>query len=48
MNCPICFDGFKLDDNMRELNCKHIFCEECSIEWFDDNIKCPVCMKDFS
>ena len=33
---------------MRELDCKHIICNECSVEWFEDNVKCPVCMKEFS
>ena len=42
--CAICQETFLKNDNMKILNCKHIFCEECLEEWLSENKKCPVCM----
>ena len=44
INCPICFEK---EDNIVELNCGHKICFECSKNWFEENTKCPICMKDF-
>ena len=46
-NCPICFDTFKIDEEIRQLNCNHMMCIECSSDWFQENVKCPICMKEF-
>ena len=44
IDCPICFEK---EDNIVELNCGHKICFECSQNWFEENTKCPICMKDF-
>uniref|UniRef100_T1INQ7 RING-type domain-containing protein n=1 Tax=Strigamia maritima TaxID=126957 RepID=T1INQ7_STRMM len=38
--CPICQDDFR---HPTMLQCKHIFCEECVIMWFDRERTCPMC-----
>ena len=38
--CPICYDTFRTPTL---LHCKHIFCEECLITWFDRERTCPMC-----
>lgn len=44
--CSICFEDFKINNKMRKLNCNHILCNECSVEWFSENLKCPICMEE--
>lgn len=38
--CPICHDEFSLPTM---LTCKHIFCEQCVVTWFDRERTCPMC-----
>ena len=44
--CCICFEDFDKNSKLRKLNCNHILCNECSIEWFSENVKCPICMEE--
>lgn len=39
-SCPICYDDYR---SPTLLHCKHIFCEECLITWFDRERTCPMC-----
>ena len=45
--CPICFENYKVNDEMLKTKCEHLFCEECLKEWCEDNNKCPVCTEEF-
>jgi hypothetical protein len=38
--CPICQESF---DQPVMLKCRHIFCEECVLQWFDRQSSCPLC-----
>ncbi|XP_045126078.1 RING finger and transmembrane domain-containing protein 2-like isoform X1 [Portunus trituberculatus] len=38
--CPICHDDFFSPTMLR---CKHIFCEQCVVTWFDRERTCPMC-----
>ena len=48
-DCSICLEDFKRDDNVITLQCKHIFHENCLINWFikqnSNKIECPICNK---
>lgn len=45
--CPISLDNFNNDDNVRQLlPCGHIFHENQFQEWFQSNVRCPVCRYD--
>ena len=46
--CPICFDSFPKNTKILEFSCSHNFCQECSEEWFKENVKCPVCSFEFN
>ena len=46
IKCSICFDEFKKDEIIKKLNCEHLLCTECTKEWFSENVKCPICMKE--
>ncbi|PIK56932.1 putative RING finger and transmembrane domain-containing protein 1 [Apostichopus japonicus] len=39
-SCPICQDDYT---NPIQLNCKHVFCEDCVGLWFDRERTCPMC-----
>ena len=43
--CTICFDIFKENELLKQLNCKHIFHKECLSQWLLNENKCPVCEK---
>ena len=45
IDCPICFEKCT---KINILNCKHEICSDCSEEWFEENVKCPICAKDFT
>ena len=43
--CSICFDIFKENELLKQLNCKHIFHKECLSQWLLNEHKCPACNK---
>ena len=44
--CCICLSDFKSDDNVSVLNCKHLFHNDCIVEWSMYKINCPVCREN--
>ena len=45
--CPISLERFDNDDMVRQiLHCGHIFCQNQFQEWFNNNVRCPVCRYD--
>ena len=45
--CIICFDDFKLNEEIIQLECHHNYHLECIKEWLCNNSnKCPLCKKD--
>jgi len=45
--CPISLERFEPDEIVTQLiHCGHIFCEEQFQEWFENNVRCPVCRYD--
>lgn len=46
-SCPISLDEFNDDDQVRQLlPCGHIFHQSQFQEWFNSNVRCPVCRYD--
>ena len=45
-NCVICMEEFKENDEIRELDCKHIFHKNCIDKWFTEHKKCPIDNKE--
>lgn len=39
--CSICLDDFKLQEELAQLPCKHLFHSECLCKWFDKEVCCP-------
>jgi hypothetical protein len=45
--CPISMDRFSVDDQVRQINhCGHLFVPSQFDEWFQSNVRCPVCRFD--
>ena len=45
--CPISLERFDNDDMVTQiLYCGHIFCQNQFQEWFNNNVRCPVCRYD--
>jgi hypothetical protein len=46
-SCPISLDEFNDDDQVRQLlPCGHLFHQNQFQEWFENNVRCPVCRYD--
>jgi hypothetical protein len=46
--CYICLKNFRKGTKVRELPCKHVFCEECIKPWFKTDTVCPTCKFDLN
>lgn len=45
--CPISLERFRNEDLITQINhCGHLFDSEEVIEWFQNNVRCPVCRYD--
>jgi hypothetical protein len=42
--CSICFDDISSDPV--KLGCGHVFHNDCIKEWFERDIRCPLCRKE--
>ena len=46
-SCSICLEEFKTGDNIKKLNCTHVFHKECLEPWLNNNNRnCPMCRTD--
>ena len=46
--CPVCMEE---KGKFKKLECGHCFCENAFNQWFQNNVRCPVCrydIRDFS
>ena len=41
--CYICIKNFTKKSRVRQLPCKHMFCEDCIRPWLKTNYECPTC-----
>ncbi|XP_042171124.1 RING finger protein 150-like [Oncorhynchus tshawytscha] len=42
-NCAVCIEGYKANDVVRILPCRHIFHKSCVDPWLLDHRTCPMC-----
>ncbi|KAL4640436.1 RING finger protein 150-like [Arapaima gigas] len=42
-NCAVCIEGYKPNDVVRILPCKHVFHKNCVDPWLQDHRTCPMC-----
>ena len=43
--CSVCWEDFVLSEEVRKLNCDHIFHEKCIFPWLELHGTCPICRK---
>ncbi len=41
--CLICTEPFKIGQDAKRLECKHLFHDECILKWLDVSNTCPAC-----
>jgi hypothetical protein len=44
--CCICLQQYKIEENIVEMYCNHLFHAECIEEWLNYNPTCPICRTD--
>jgi hypothetical protein len=45
--CPISLERFSNEEMVRQLKpCGHLFCQASFQQWFENNVRCPVCRYD--
>ncbi|CAD8128512.1 unnamed protein product [Paramecium sonneborni] len=44
-NCTICLED--IIQNQTQLNCSHVFHEDCIQNWLTQNQKCPICKRPY-
>ncbi|XP_062311943.1 RING finger protein 150-like [Osmerus eperlanus] len=42
-NCAVCIEGYKPNDVVRVLPCRHVFHRGCVDPWLQDHRTCPMC-----
>ena len=45
--CAICIDGVDINKLMTRLECSHFYCSACINKWFETNVSCPVCRREY-
>ena len=46
--CAICMGEIEADEDALVLPCKHIFHEDCILEWIHNYSSCPNCRRDLA
>lgn len=46
-DCSICMENFKLNEELREINCScnSIYHTDCIVKWFEKKCSCPLCRR---
>jgi hypothetical protein len=42
-DCPICVMGLRERNAVMLAKCRHVFCKDCIMRWFETRPTCPVC-----
>jgi hypothetical protein len=48
LQCSVCWEDFKLNEEVKQLECDHIYHPDCILPWLKLHATCPICRRDFT
>ncbi|CAG7723844.1 unnamed protein product [Allacma fusca] len=48
LQCSVCWDDFSMDEQVKQLQCEHLYHQDCIVPWLKLHGTCPVCRKDLN
>ncbi|CAL8122400.1 unnamed protein product [Orchesella dallaii] len=48
LQCSVCWEDFQLNDEVKQLECDHVFHPDCIVPWLKLHGTCPICRKDLT
>jgi len=48
LQCSVCWDDFHLDEEVKQLDCDHVYHPACILPWLKLHGTCPICRRDFT
>ena len=48
LDCIICMEKFEEGEQVKQLNCGHIFHGDCIDKWLEKEKKCPFCKSEYN
>jgi len=48
LQCSVCWEDFKLSEEVKQLECDHIYHPDCILPWLKLHATCPICRRDFT
>lgn len=46
--CVVCMEDMKVGEEVRRLQCMHMFHADCVDKWLHTNKQCPICRTDIT
>lgn len=48
LQCSVCMEDFKLEEQVKQVPCGHIYHRDCIVPWLEMHGSCPICRKLFN
>ncbi|GAA0176471.1 ubiquitin-protein ligase [Lithospermum erythrorhizon] len=48
LDCPVCYEGFVIGDEAREMPCQHLYHSHCILPWLSIRNSCPICRHELN
>lgn len=48
LQCSVCMEDFKLEEQVKQVPCGHLYHRDCIVPWLEMHGSCPICRKLFN